>query len=242
MKRFWAWYERHYTLNISIAAGLFVLQLLHLWWLGADVIALRLFDQSYWDPSAGVEWALYVVDYTEIPVLVSVSLVYVNTLRKGFDVKAFLLLAFLNTQWLHIFWITDEFVVSSFSGQAAVSSLPGWLAWVAILIDYLELPVIYDTMRRMVAALRERRVGDALAAAARGGLGAAEGERGPGGGSGSPPRRPPRARALVGRRLERRVPRVAGQRAEAQELVGGVQERVGGAHGRAVGVTRPPSA
>jgi hypothetical protein len=164
MKRFWAWYERHYTLNISIAAGLFVLQLLHLWWLGADVIALRLFDQSYWDPSAGVEWALYVVDYTEIPVLMSVSLVYLNTLRKGFDVKAFLLLAFLNSQWLHIFWITDEFVVSSFSGEAAATSLPGWLAWAAILIDYLELPVIYDTLRRMVVALRERRLDDALAA------------------------------------------------------------------------------
>jgi hypothetical protein len=36
------------------------------------------------------------------------------------------------------------------------------LAWVAIGIDYLELPVIVDTMKKFVAALRERRVSDFL--------------------------------------------------------------------------------
>jgi len=164
VRRFWAWYERHYALNVSVAAGLFVLQVLHLWWLAADVIALRLAGTSLWDPSAGLQWLLVLVDYTEVPVLVSVSLVYLNELRKGRDRRALLLLLALNTQWLHIFWITDELVVTSFAGQAPASSLPAWLAWLAILIDYLELPVIVDTLRRMVAALRERRLGDALAA------------------------------------------------------------------------------
>jgi hypothetical protein len=162
-KRFWDWYERHYLLNISIAAGLFALQLLHLYWLGADVIAERAFGESYWNPSDVVAWALYVVDYTEIPVLVSVSLVYINELRKGFRWTPFLLLAALNSQWFHIFWITDEFVVNSFSGQPAESSLPAWAAWIAILIDYGELPVIFDTVRRMVVALREGRTREALA-------------------------------------------------------------------------------
>ncbi|MGH8575238.1 MAG: hypothetical protein ACREX8_22110 [Gammaproteobacteria bacterium] len=161
---FWAWYERHYTLNVSIAALLFVLQLVHLYWLGADVIAQRLVDESYWDPSAVLQWAIFFVDYTEIPVLVSVSLVYVNELRKGARAKPLLMLLLLNSQWLHIFWITDEFVVSRFSGEAAASSMPALLAWAAILIDYLELPVIYDTLKRMVTALRERRLGDALTA------------------------------------------------------------------------------
>ncbi len=161
---FWAWYERHYALNVSIAAGLFVLQLLHLYWLGTDVIAQRAFDRSFWDPGDGVEWALFAVDYTEVPVLVSVSLVYLNELRKGLDFKPLLFLLFLNTQWLHIFWITDEFVVNKLSGQEAASSLPGTLAWVAILIDYLELPVIYDTIRRVVVELREKRSLAALAA------------------------------------------------------------------------------
>lgn len=159
---FWSWYERHYTLNVSIAAGLFLLQLLHLYWLGTDVIAQRAFDGRLWSPSVGVEWALFAVDYTEIPVLMSVSLVYVNELRKGFGWQPLLLLIFLNTQWLHIFWITDEFVVNKFEGQATASSLPGGLAWAAILIDYLEIPVIYDTMRRVVVELRQKRSLSAL--------------------------------------------------------------------------------
>jgi hypothetical protein len=161
---FWRWYERHYALNVSIAACLFVLQLLHLYWLAADVIAVRLAGESYWDPSEAVQYAIYVIDYTEIPALVSVSLVYVNELRKGFALAPVLMLLFLDSQWLHIFWITDELVVNEFAGEPAESTLPAWLAWVAILIDYLELPVIYDTIKRMIGALRDRRVGDALAA------------------------------------------------------------------------------
>ena len=35
------------------------------------------------------------------------------------------------------------------------SALPIWLAYVAILIDYLELPVIYDTVRRLLVTLRD---------------------------------------------------------------------------------------
>ena len=161
---FWRWYERHYALNISIAAGLFLLQLLHLYWLGTDVIAQRAFDVSLWSPSDAVEWALFAVDYTEVPVLVSVSLVYVNELRKGFGWTPLLFLVFLNTQWLHIFWITDEFVVNRCSGEATASSLPGGLAWVAILIDYLELPVIVDTLRRVAVELRQKRSLSALGA------------------------------------------------------------------------------
>ena len=30
---FWAWYERHYLLNVVVASALFVLQLVHLFWL-----------------------------------------------------------------------------------------------------------------------------------------------------------------------------------------------------------------
>ena len=160
---FWAWYERNYALNVAIALVLFVLQLVHLYWLTTNVVALRLFDQSFFAPSDAVEYAILVVDYTEIPALLSVSLIYVNELRKeGFSWQPVLFLAFLNSQWLHIFWITDEFVVNEFAGQAAQSSLPPWLAWLAILIDYLELPVIWDTVRRFVAATRERRIGEAL--------------------------------------------------------------------------------
>ena len=157
MNRFWDWYNRHYTLNITVAAGLFALQVVHLTWLTFDPLWLNLFGESLFELDTPWSWPLVLVDYTEIPVLVSVSLVYLNELRNGFRWRPFLFLAFLNSQWLHIFWITDEFVVSTSEGAAV--GLPTWLAYLAIGIDYLEIPVIVDTLGRMLAALRERRLG-----------------------------------------------------------------------------------
>ena len=43
-------------------------------------------------------------------------------------------------------------------GGNSASTLPAWLAWVAILIDYLELPVIFDTLKRLATAVRQRRL------------------------------------------------------------------------------------
>ena len=156
--RFFTWYERHYILNVAVAAGLFLLQLIHLYWLSADVVARRLTGTSYWELDGLLRYVILIVDYTEIPALFSVSLVYLNELRKGFAPSSLLFLLFLNSQWLHIFWITDEFVVREFTGAGGASSLPSWLAWIAILIDYLELPVIADTLKKFVVAVRTRRV------------------------------------------------------------------------------------
>ena len=162
MRRFWTWYERHYTLNIAIAAGLFLLQLAHLYWLSADVVAVRLTGDSYFRLDGFVHAVILLVDYTEIPALIATSLVYLNDLRRhGFAWKPLLFLIFLNSQWLHLFWITDEFVVGEFSGRGSGDSgsgIPAWLAWVAIGIDYLELPVIVDTFRKLFASIREGRV------------------------------------------------------------------------------------
>jgi hypothetical protein len=158
--RFWSWYERHYALNVSVAAGLFALQLVHLVWLTAEPLWLKLFGESLFTIDKPYSWPLYLVDYTEIPALLSVSLIYVNELRKGVALRPLLYLLFLNSQWLHIFWITDEFVVES--NESETTLLPSWLAYVAILIDYLELPVIVDTLRRSVVAQRERRLGTFL--------------------------------------------------------------------------------
>ena len=157
MDRFWKWYNRHYALNVTVAAGLFALQIVHLVWLTFDPLWLRLSGEALFELERPWSWPLVLVDYTEIPVLVSVSLVYLNELRSGFRWQPFVFLGLLNSQWLHIFWITDEFVVST--GEGAAVGVPTWLAYVAIGIDYLELPVIADTLRRMVAALRERRFG-----------------------------------------------------------------------------------
>jgi hypothetical protein len=159
---FWDWYERHYTLNLSVALGLFVLQLVHLYWLSADVVARRLTGISYWDLDGPLRYLILLVDYTEVPALLGTSLIYLNELRKGFRLKPLLLLLFLNTQWLHLFWITDEFVVDAFTGSGSLGVLPAWLAWVAIGIDYLELPVIADMFWKLGQAIRERRVGQFL--------------------------------------------------------------------------------
>ncbi len=158
IRAFFDWYERHYLLNVSVAAGLFLLQIVHLYWLSTDVVAHRLTGESWFNPGGLLRYAILIVDYTEIPALLGVSLVYVNDLRKGFNLYSALYLLFLNSQWLHIFWITDEFVLGEFAAEGAPSDLPPWLAWVAILIDYLELPVIVDTLRRLARAIREQRV------------------------------------------------------------------------------------
>ena len=155
---FWAWYERNYVLNVALASVLFMLQIAHLTWLGADPIATRLTDHSLFSLHGVLQYLIWFVDYSEIPALVVVSLVYVNELRRGFSWKALLYLVFLNSQWLHIFWITDEYVAGELGGGGSSASLPGWLAWVAILIDYLELPVIFDTLKRLATALRARRL------------------------------------------------------------------------------------
>jgi hypothetical protein len=152
VRRFWRWYQRHYLAVLVVTTGVFVLQLFHLYWLFTDVVLQRLTGRSFFGQGAvaqAVGLSSLVADYLEIPTLISASLLYINELRrKGFTWKAAGFLVMLNTQWLHIFWITDEVVVQYFAGPVA----PQWapiLAWIAILIDFLELPVIYDTLRRV---------------------------------------------------------------------------------------------
>lgn len=149
---FWGWYERNYSLILWATTLLFLVQVVHLYWLGADVIAGKILGYSFFNPSALWRYLIIVVDYTEVPALVSTSVLYLYELRKKFSWKAVAFLVMLNSQWLHLFWITDEFVINQFAGRAD-SVLPAWLAWVAIFIDYLELPVIVDTFIKSGRAL-----------------------------------------------------------------------------------------
>jgi hypothetical protein len=131
-------------------------QVAHLFWLGGEVVATRLTGEALFTFAGVSKVLILLVDYTEIPALIAVSLVYIDDLRKGFAWKPLIYLIFLNSQWLHLFWITDEFVVDKFAHGAAII-LPAWLAWVAILIDYLEVPVIIETFIKFGKALKERR-------------------------------------------------------------------------------------
>ena len=149
---FWNWYDSKPTITLGFTLGLFGLQLIHLFWLFTHVIWLKLSGYSLFTPGPILEKLLILVDYTEIPAIIAVSLVYIDDLRKKFSFKALLFLIFLNTQWLHLFWITDEFVVSQFTNTI---QFPIWLAWAAILIDYLELPVIFDTLKKFLNSLHK---------------------------------------------------------------------------------------
>lgn len=151
--RFWNWYERNYRLNLGIALFLFVWQLAHLYWLSAHVIAQKLFGQSYFELTPFWNWVIIVVDYTEVPALITTSLVYIYSLKKAFNFKSIFMLMLVNSQWLHLFWITDEFVLAVFTGK--VVNFPVWLVWLAILLDYLEIPVIIDTARNFAISLIE---------------------------------------------------------------------------------------
>jgi hypothetical protein len=154
LERFWGWYERHYALNITLTAALFTLQLVHLYWLSADVVATRLVGQSYFHLTPFWQFLIVLVDYTEIPSLLSTTVLYFYQMRQGRIWRNVLFLFLVNSQWLHLFWITDEFVVNRFSGTAS-TVFPVWLAWIAICIDYLELPVIADTLLKSARALRK---------------------------------------------------------------------------------------
>ena len=153
---FFSWYERNYTFNLGIASFLFIWQLVHLYWLTVHVVFLRLFGVSLL-PLEGIwEFLIIFADYTEIPALLSTSLIYIHSLTKKFTWRNILFLVFINSQWLHLFWITDEFVIEQFT-SASVAILPIWLAWFAIFIDYLELPVIFDTVKKFFASLGRKK-------------------------------------------------------------------------------------
>ena len=153
LKQFLNWYERHYTLNVGLASFLFVWQLIHLYWLTTHVVFYRLFGVSLFNPENLGQTLIIIADYAEIPALISTSFVYIFGLASKFSWKNITFLILLNSQWIHLFWITDEFVIKQFSSTATV--LPIWMAWVAILIDYLELPVIYDTIKKFFGSLRK---------------------------------------------------------------------------------------
>lgn len=152
---FWKWYERNYRFNVGVAAGLFAIQLVHLYWLSANVVAAEALGTSFFDPSPFWETLIALADYLEIPAIAATSVLYINEFRKSRSIKPLWFLFFINSQWLHIYWITDEVVLENLTGSARGTLLPVWLAWLAIVIDYLELPVIFDTMRRFITGKRE---------------------------------------------------------------------------------------
>ncbi len=150
LNKFWAWYQRHYTLNLTITVFLFLLQLFHLYWMFTDIILVKLTGHSYFGLSR--VWGVFstFIDYSEIPALISTNILYIHLLRQKFSYKYVWFLFSLNIQLLHMFWITDEIVIEKFSSNFHLFHWSNLVAWIAILIDYLEVPVIYDTAKRLL--------------------------------------------------------------------------------------------
>jgi hypothetical protein len=63
-------------------------------------------------------------------------------------------LILLAIQIIHIFWITDEILYESLLGNDLVK-FPVYLAWTAILIDYLEVPVMIDLFYKVFKAKKK---------------------------------------------------------------------------------------
>ncbi len=142
------WYDRHYLATLVITTAAFVLQIFHLYWLFTAVILKTLTGESYFVFPENLTIVYVIADYLEIPALISTTFLYIADLRKGPKTKAILYIFLLNTQWLHLFWITDSIVVQTLSADSVIA----WnsaIAWVAILIDYLEVPVILEMLRKI---------------------------------------------------------------------------------------------
>jgi hypothetical protein len=159
ISKFFAWYQRHYLLNLSVTTVLFLLQIFHLYWLFTDVILFKLTGESYFGLSQIWGVISTVIDYSEIPALISTNILYIHLIRQKFSYKYLWFLIALNIQWLHLFWITDEIVVDQFSTAVQLLHWSNFVAWIAILIDYLELPVMYDTAKRLLKEIKKPKSG-----------------------------------------------------------------------------------
>ncbi|HEX6294911.1 MAG TPA: hypothetical protein VFZ46_07125 [Nitrososphaeraceae archaeon] len=143
---------QYQNLNLKISFLLISLQLLHLYWLTTDVVLYRITGTDYFVQASGFVLLFIIIDYIEIPALVSgITYYFFNLIynKKEKRIKNIIFLILLAIQSIHIFWITDDIVYSTFVG-ADLIEIPEYLVWIAILIDYLELPVIYDLLKRII--------------------------------------------------------------------------------------------
>lgn len=149
VQKFISFYHRYENLNLKITFILISLQLLHLYWLTTDVVLQKIFGESFFIFPKDLLPIFVIIDYIEIPALVTGIIFYAHSIRYHEKSKSYLFLVLLSVQVIHIFWITDDVVYSSFFKSSFVE-IPFILAWIAILIDYLELPVIADLFYKVI--------------------------------------------------------------------------------------------
>ena len=155
VQKFINFYQRYENLNLKITFFLISLQILHLYWLTTDVVLQKIFGHSFFLVSKSLLPIFVVIDYIEIPALISAIIFYSYSIRtkESNAKKNFLFLGMLGVQFFHIFWITDEVVYTSLFNFSFVE-IPYVLSWIAILIDYLELPVMVDLFYKIIKKKR----------------------------------------------------------------------------------------
>ena len=149
--KFINFYNRYENLNLKITFFLISLQILHLYWLTTAVVLQKIFGESFFLAPKSLLPLFIVIDYIEIPALISGLIYYAYSVRKNKSSakRSYLFLGLLAVQVIHIFWITDEVVYDSFFNSSFIE-LPVILSWIAILIDYLELPVMADLFYKVI--------------------------------------------------------------------------------------------
>src|SRR5919198_2680553 len=150
---FWHRYE---NLNLKISFILISLQLLHLYWLTTDVVLQRIYGHSFFFFPKSLLPMFVIIDYIEIPALVSAITFYSLSIynHEKDSQKNYLFLAMLAVQIVHIYWITDDVVAKTFFNSGLLVTLPLYVAWIAIFIDYLEIPVIVDLLYKIIRGRR----------------------------------------------------------------------------------------
>lgn len=135
-----SFHQKWEDLGLKITFVLVSLQVIHLFWLTTYVVFNDPSLTMYVPPIVFV-----VIDYIEIPALISgVALYTTFIIRDRGGIRNVLLLGTLVVQAVHIFWITDAFILMSFKFNEMT-----WLAWTAVFIDYLELVVVWDLWKRI---------------------------------------------------------------------------------------------
>ena len=155
-KRVAGFYEGYENLGLKVTFLLIALQVIHLYWLTTTVVIARLFGENLFLFPQVPTLLFVVIDYLEIPALFTGMVFYALQIhdRGGRVRKNLIFISLLAVQVFHIFWITDDVVYTTLFNKVAIE-IPLYLAWAAIFVDYLELPVVGDLFAKIIRRQRQ---------------------------------------------------------------------------------------
>jgi len=130
---------------------LFLTQIVHLSWLGIFILPVVIGLEIIPFDNPILTLLFGAVDYIEIPALVTGIVFYLSVAwkkDKDFN-RNMLMLILVVSQIFHILWITDEIIVETLYANNDVITFPIYMSLIAIGVDYLEIPVIIDLIKRL---------------------------------------------------------------------------------------------